>query len=382
MAVFLHIIRLLFCFLIFPSFGTSSDLYRCPNISGGIMRAFNEKCYRFVSNGKTWDEAQCDCQRTGGNLVHIKDRATQNFIYNSIKNDLGWRVNGMWIGAHDRTMSNSYEWVNGDRQSRGTPVTWNYWAPGQPSCGLWFCSEFCSQMRLDDGGRWHDYRCGLWFTTYYYCCMYDMLPRATKPTTTAVTTTTTKPTTTTTTRTTTSMTTKTTMKTTGRTKAMTTVNSETTVSDLYRCPNISGGIMMAFRNKCYRFVSNGKTWDEAQYDCQRRGGNLVHIKNLATQNFIYNSIKHDLGWRVNGMWIGAHNRTESKRYEWVNGDRQTSGARVRWNYWASGQPSCSPGNCHELCGQMRLFEGGQWHNYRCGPGCSIYHYCCMYDMSP
>lgn len=75
---------------------------------------FKGKCYRFVPNDKTWNEAQVDCQRRGGNLVHIKDQATQNFIYNTVIRDLGWKVNGMWIGAHDRTKSNNFEWVNGE----------------------------------------------------------------------------------------------------------------------------------------------------------------------------------------------------------------------------------------------------------------------------
>ncbi|XP_064611462.1 uncharacterized protein LOC135475479 [Liolophura sinensis] len=165
------------------------------------MMAFGEKCYRFVARDKTWDEAQLDCQGRGGNLVHVKNRETQDFLVNAVKNNLGWKVNGMWIGALDRTESNNYEWVNGDRQSKGEPMTWDNWAAGQPSCGK-LCVEFCGQMRFDDEGKWHDYRCASSLYMYHYCCIYDMTPKATKPATIAITKTTEATTTITTLRTT------------------------------------------------------------------------------------------------------------------------------------------------------------------------------------
>lgn len=77
------------------------------------MFAYREKCYRFVPTEKHWDQAQNDCRVKGGNLVQIHDQATQNFIYTTAKSTLGWRVNGMWIGAHDQRVNEKWEWVVG-----------------------------------------------------------------------------------------------------------------------------------------------------------------------------------------------------------------------------------------------------------------------------
>lgn len=113
----------------------------------------------------------------------IPDAHTQRFITSTLKH-LHWPWNGVWIGASDRQSEMNWRWVTNHLVKRG----YSNWASGQPSCHI-FCFEDCALMRLDDGGKWHDYKCS-WIEDYSYICQYPMRPKTTSTSTTTTTTTT------------------------------------------------------------------------------------------------------------------------------------------------------------------------------------------------
>ncbi|CAC5359567.1 unnamed protein product [Mytilus coruscus] len=179
----------------------NDNMYRCPeHLSRNYyLKTFGEKCYRYEKSESDWPTARSRCTREGGDLIQIRNQATQSWVMSTL-NDLHWNTNGVWIGAHDRHIEMDWRWVTGDK------ITWNYWASGQPNCDF-FCSEDCGNLRRDDGGRWHDKLCDSFLYTYSYICQYNMKPATTTTTTTTTTPTTmTIPTTTTTTNTKTSTT--------------------------------------------------------------------------------------------------------------------------------------------------------------------------------
>ncbi|VDI59618.1 Hypothetical predicted protein [Mytilus galloprovincialis] len=132
----------------------------------GNVYTYKDVCYVFINHEKTWVDARHRCEAWGGDLVHIPDQGTMQFIKGVMDNQLRWRNNGVWIGLHNRG-SGGWRWTTGQRQ------TFNYWDSGQPSKTFGFISfEDCACMRRGDGWRWHDYMCDNGMFTYKYICQF------------------------------------------------------------------------------------------------------------------------------------------------------------------------------------------------------------------
>ena len=50
----------------------------------------------------------------------------------------------------------------------------------------------------------------------------------------------------------------------------------------------------------------------------KNGGDLITIHRRDIQAFVERSL-HQLGWRKNGIWIGATDKHEEKDWRWVTG---------------------------------------------------------------
>ncbi|CAC5393800.1 unnamed protein product [Mytilus coruscus] len=155
--------------MLYNSVGVSSESCQ-PIVDSlrkyGYVYTYNDVCYVFLNHEKTWVDARHRCEAWGGDLVHIPDRGTMNFIKGVMDNQLRWRNNGVWIGLHNRG-SGGWRWTTGQ------PQTFNYWDSGQPSKTFGFISfEDCACMRRGDGWRWHDYMCDNGMFTYKYICQF------------------------------------------------------------------------------------------------------------------------------------------------------------------------------------------------------------------
>ncbi|CAG2215604.1 COLEC12 [Mytilus edulis] len=83
-----------------------------------------------------------------------------------------------------------------------------------------------------------------------------------------------------------------------------------------------------FMESRYNFQLNiRKTWNEAKTDCQRKGGFLVKIEDVA-ENWFFKSL-------VSGgsVWIGAHDSTRESRFIWVSDNTP-----VTFTDWSTNQP--------------------------------------------
>ncbi|XP_076451853.1 uncharacterized protein LOC143287617 [Babylonia areolata] len=115
--------------------------------------------------------------------------------------------------------------------------------------------------------------------------------------------------------------------------------------------------LRAFGNRCYQFVlDHTREFDDAENECRHRGGHLVIIRDLATQRFLYNTLKNDLHYN-DILWIGLTDQESEGHWVWVDGTAPT------FTYWASDQPGHMGGL--EDCGVMDVSAGGKWHDYRC-----------------
>ncbi|XP_060069267.1 uncharacterized protein LOC132549356 [Ylistrum balloti] len=154
---------------------TNTDVTHCPGSvpRNNYLKVYGGKCLQFVVTERTWTKARTDCKSRGGDLVTIKDAGKQAFVYNTLRN-LHWRYKGLWIGGSDRDREGTWVWVD------GTLMKYGNWHQGQgPTThhGFFFSTstfEDCAEMRLDDGGKWHDYPCGGLHYSYSYICEYAL----------------------------------------------------------------------------------------------------------------------------------------------------------------------------------------------------------------
>uniref|UniRef100_A0A3B5LQL2 C-type lectin domain-containing protein n=1 Tax=Xiphophorus couchianus TaxID=32473 RepID=A0A3B5LQL2_9TELE len=116
--------------------------------------AFNNRCFRFVADAKTWAGAEKNCMSLGGNLasVHSKEdyHQIQTLIFKASR-----KPSITWIGGSDAQESKIWLW------SDGTPMTYTNWCPGQPNG---FFRQKCIQMNYSSKRKCH--------TTCFFSC-YD-----------------------------------------------------------------------------------------------------------------------------------------------------------------------------------------------------------------
>ena len=85
---------------------------------------FGDSIYIELGNS-SWEEAQANAEKLGGNLVSINSKEEQEFIVNTFaSNDDG--DNGKWIGLIDKDQEGQWEWISGDE------TTYRNWASGEP----------------------------------------------------------------------------------------------------------------------------------------------------------------------------------------------------------------------------------------------------------
>uniref|UniRef100_A0A3B5LKF6 C-type lectin domain-containing protein n=1 Tax=Xiphophorus couchianus TaxID=32473 RepID=A0A3B5LKF6_9TELE len=107
--------------------------------------AFNNRCFRFVADAKTWAGAEKNCMSLGGNLasVHSKEdyHQIQTLIFKASR-----KPSITWIGGSDAQESKIWLW------SDGTPMTYTNWCPGQPNG---FFRQKCIQMNYSSKRKCH-----------------------------------------------------------------------------------------------------------------------------------------------------------------------------------------------------------------------------------
>ncbi|XP_076451855.1 uncharacterized protein LOC143287619 [Babylonia areolata] len=140
------------------------------------LRAFGNRCYQFVLDHlREFGTAENECRARGGHLVIIRDLATQNFLYNTLRQDFHYD-DIVWIGLFEQWLGD-YVWVDGSRPR------FTHWAWDQPD-GLF---EECVAMDVSAGGSWHDYSCSDGLLTDHherFICEFPLVPHTTPAITT------------------------------------------------------------------------------------------------------------------------------------------------------------------------------------------------------
>uniref|UniRef100_A0A8C9TZ47 C-type lectin domain-containing protein n=1 Tax=Scleropages formosus TaxID=113540 RepID=A0A8C9TZ47_SCLFO len=124
-----------------------------------------------------------------------------------------------------------------------------------------------------------------------------------------------------------------------------------------------------FNSKCYYISTEKKSWDDSRSDCIARGANLVIIKSLQEQNFLFTHNKR--------IWIGLSDKEHEGNWKWVDGTQLTT------SYWAKGEPNDH--HQQEDCAELNINFGAplNWNDLPCN---QKYHWVCKkepgQDASP
>ena len=104
---------------------------------------FNGNQYLLTSTALTWQEAQAEAQRLGGNLVTINDSAEEIWLRENFSD-----TEQFWIGLNDAETEGQFQWASGQ------PATYTNWAVGQPN-DLNGVQDF-GGMNFGVAGKWDD----------------------------------------------------------------------------------------------------------------------------------------------------------------------------------------------------------------------------------
>src|SRR6267143_2248418 len=111
---------------------------------------YNGHTYYLISEN-TYEGAAAQSLALGGYLATINDQGEQDFLWNSWKNSLG-TGEGLWIGLEKSHHGSIFVWMNGE------PVTFTYWAPGEPNNGFgrYYEGYVAMDQRFSSTGMWND----------------------------------------------------------------------------------------------------------------------------------------------------------------------------------------------------------------------------------
>ena len=81
-------------------------------IEGGYLERYGTSCYEGVPQRRTWNDANADCIRKGGNLVQIgspqEEAAIIHFLFHI------YSTPTVWIGLHDQGHEETFTWTSGE----------------------------------------------------------------------------------------------------------------------------------------------------------------------------------------------------------------------------------------------------------------------------
>ena len=102
------------------------------------MQQFNQQCYNFVNNTKTWAEAEAECNNQSwkgiqGHLAFIQTEEENSFVYGLSKSE------SVWLGGNDVQNEGTWSWTD------GSPLTYINWHSGEPNNKD--CKEHCLIQR-------------------------------------------------------------------------------------------------------------------------------------------------------------------------------------------------------------------------------------------
>ncbi|XP_038667664.1 lectin-like [Scyliorhinus canicula] len=121
-------------------------------------------CYKFVSDEKTWADAELYCQtlHPGSHLASVHFENQNAFIGKLISSEKGKRLRA-WIGLHDLFKEDTFLWTD------GSSTDFTGWSQNEPNNDLHI--EDCVNTERKNQVLWNDLPCS---ETLPFICSYKL----------------------------------------------------------------------------------------------------------------------------------------------------------------------------------------------------------------
>ncbi|XP_074523912.1 galactose-specific lectin nattectin-like [Halichoeres trimaculatus] len=112
---------------------------------------YNSRCFKFFYEEKSWDNAENECIKLGGNLASIHTEADLDALLGMIKTSTG-KNKQTWVGGHDTVKENCWRW------SDGTPFNFTWWGNKEPN--NFKDAEHCMELNFSKNPQHpNDWKC-------------------------------------------------------------------------------------------------------------------------------------------------------------------------------------------------------------------------------
>ena len=118
-----------------------------PNIPNNAI-TFNGHTYALFNQGCTWKAARKKCEKAGGHLVTISNRAENNVVKKLVRS-MGLGQDVAWIGLWKPSQDSSWRWVTGEA------VNFTYFPEGITDYGYVYMEGFAEPLMSYEAGMWH-----------------------------------------------------------------------------------------------------------------------------------------------------------------------------------------------------------------------------------
>ena len=115
----------------------------------------NGKCYKLITEQKSWQEAKDHCQILNSKLAEPQSPCESDLLHYffQITRPKNVTENYAWIGINDIKTENTFVFSSNDQ-----PLPYEYWIPGEPNNSYGW--EDCVHLHHEFAdGRWNDIKC-------------------------------------------------------------------------------------------------------------------------------------------------------------------------------------------------------------------------------
>ncbi|XP_074652342.1 macrophage mannose receptor 1-like isoform X2 [Tubulanus polymorphus] len=233
-------------------------------------------CYQFnIQQSAKWNDARRNCLNAGGDLLTILDPSEQIYIAGRMR---GLPNLWLWTALYNMAFSKQFlkfSWVN------SSPMAYFNYETGQPSIKS---SGYSCGAISPSSSKWKIFDCESQLG--YVCKKSSSVPKTTVPPPTLPT---------------------------------------TSTGNMLGCPKAWSRYS---KNQCIQINSKALTWESAQAECVKSGGNLLTIEDRFKKTFIQDLIMSS----GSQYWIGLNAKDDPQYFQWVDG------SDISYTEWMTNEP--------------------------------------------
>ena len=238
-----------------------SVTFERDSITGDNSYQYNNHTYFLTEQAVTWEEAQAEAVRRGGNLVTINDAAEDRWLSDTFN-----RNENFWMGISDRNQEGVFAWASGEA------VDYTNWAAGEPDD--YAGTQDYGVINYGAANQWND--------EHDYARFQGIIEVSTPAPS-------------------------------GGDFSGGGVSGGDSEAPQFLVSDEPES--MTRNGSQYLLLDESLTWEEAQKRAEALGGNLVTVNDAAEEQWLQETFGKD-----ESLWIGISDRNQEGTFEWASGE--------------------------------------------------------------